>query len=94
MDKITNKQIIDTLEKIYYCLESNNKDPHESIYIIWDNANLPSIKSTIQTVWENFDDVAAVSFDTWLYCPTEGWVIEFYHDGDITLGFEEKEQKK
>lgn len=44
------------------------------------------IESDLYTVIEVIDDVTAVSFDTWLFSPNEGVVIEFHHDGEIIIG--------
>lgn len=63
----------------------NNKEA--SLYILWDEASLPSIKTNLNKILAVIDDVTAVSFDTWLYSPAEGYVIEFYHENEITIGW-------
>ena len=40
----------------------------------------------IDDILDNIDDVLAVSFDTWLISVDMKRLIEFYHEGDITLG--------
>ena len=44
------------------------------------------MESKLDKILEFFDDVEAVSPNSWFYCPLDGWVIEIYHDGSITLG--------
>jgi hypothetical protein len=85
---IQKKIIINDLFQVYHYLEIGGKMHTTTVYIFWDMTTLPMIKCSLKDVLNNIDDVTAVSFDTWLYCPSEGWVIEFYHDGGITLGFE------
>lgn len=58
----------------------------ETVYLIWDNARLPVIKTNLHQVLQVIDDVTAVSFDTWIYSPDTGYVIEYYHDGEIRIG--------
>jgi hypothetical protein len=58
----------------------------DSFYTIWDDNSLPIIRTEIKNVLENLDDATAVSFDTWLYNPEKKVVIEFFHDGETTLG--------
>ncbi len=58
------------------------------IYILWDEGSLPVIKADVNSILASIDDVTAVSFDTWLYAPSIGYVIEFYHEGQITLGIQ------
>ncbi|MBD3231577.1 hypothetical protein GF322_02830 [Candidatus Dependentiae bacterium] len=59
----------------------------KEVYILWDEASLPAIKTDMKKLLNVIDDITAVSFDTWIYCPKDGWVIEFYHEGEITIGF-------
>ncbi|PFI39026.1 hypothetical protein COI73_30920 [Bacillus cereus] len=56
------------------------------VYLIWDEATLPVIKTELPQVLEVIYDVTAVSFDTWIYSPDMGYVIEYHHDGDIRIG--------
>ncbi|PGM71264.1 hypothetical protein CN957_31040 [Bacillus cereus] len=58
----------------------------QTVYIIWDNARVPIIKTNLHQVLKVIDDVTAVSFDTWIYSPDMGYVIEYHHDGDIRIG--------
>lgn len=62
---------------------------NKGIYILWDNATLPAIKSNLANVLDVIDDVASVSFDTWIFCPESNYVIEFYHDsvGRVSIGW-------
>lgn len=57
------------------------------VLIVWDGAHLPVLMSNLTKILENVDDVTAVGFDTWIYNPQKKIVIEFYHEGDITLGW-------
>lgn len=57
------------------------------IYIIWDNMSHPVLKCDLEDALKVVDDVTAVSFDTWLYSPSPKFVVEFYHEGEITIGF-------
>ncbi|ASI78539.1 hypothetical protein PDR89_04015 [Bacillus cereus group sp. Bc002] len=58
----------------------------QTVYIIWDNARVPVIKTNLHQVLNVIYDVTAVSFDTWIYSPDMGFVIEYHHDGDIRIG--------
>lgn len=54
-------------------------------YIIWTDAEIPIIKSSIDDILENIYDVLAVSFDTWLISVDMKDIIEFYHEGAVTI---------
>ena len=58
---------------------------NESCYIVYSDVTVPKIKTTVENVLKNLDDVLAVSFDTWLILETKRIIIEFYHEGNITL---------
>ncbi|MEL4027149.1 hypothetical protein NST89_00625 [Caldifermentibacillus hisashii] len=62
------------------------KEYGKVVYVIWDEGTLPIIQSTLYKVFEVIDDVTAVSFDTWIFSPTLGYVIEIFHDGEVRVG--------
>lgn len=53
--------------------------------IIYNNADLPVIKCRFKQVLNCLDDVLAPAFDTWILDEKYLRIIEFYHDGRITL---------
>ncbi len=81
--KINHKIQILSINEITKHININDNE----IYILWDEMSLPSIKTNINNVLNVIEDVTAVSFDTWIYCPSEGYVIEFYHENEITIGW-------
>ncbi len=83
---MAKKYPIVLLSDIAVALKQENKTGGEPIYIIWSHGDDPIIETNLEEVLRNLDDIDAVSPDKWLYCPTEGWVLEIFHDGDITLG--------
>ncbi|NQX57945.1 hypothetical protein [Paenibacillus qinlingensis] len=64
---------------------SLNIDIKAPIFIIWAGS-YPVLQTEIETFIEAIDDVLAVDFDTFVYCPSV-YVIEFYHEGEITVGY-------
>jgi len=79
-DILKDNTIIDDIEKLKKNYGSLN------FYIIWGEIDLPIIKCEFSNIIDNLDDVLAVSFDTWLLSYDKKIVIEFYHDGEITVG--------
>ena len=61
-------------------------DPSIDVYIIWDELRLPCVKSKLSHIIRYIDDIACVSFDTWIVSVDYNIVIEIYHEGEITLG--------
>ena len=78
-DKFKNKKEVKELADL------NLIEENEKYYIIWD-IEKPIIKSEFVNILNNLDDVLAVSFDTWLLAEDESMVIEFYHEGEVTIG--------
>lgn len=60
---------------------------HQPVQIIWDEASLPVIECLLENVLQVIDDVTAVSFDTWIYSSLHKFVIEYYHEGEVMIGF-------
>jgi len=83
------------LKKIKHVVKISSKNEimkhvvtkQQEIYVLWDEASLPAIKTNISNVLNAIDDVTAVSFDTWIYSPACGYVIEFYHENEINIGW-------
>ena len=74
------------LEELLTKIEKHYKENDFEVYILWNEANLPVLKTTLKKVLLNIDDVTAVGFDTWIFCESNNYVIEFFHDGEIVLG--------
>lgn len=77
---------VTTLSDILSFLTKRGFDLSTPVYIIWDEVTLPVVKSNLPSVIEVIDDVSAVSFDTWIYSDMFKYVVEFYHEGEITIG--------
>lgn len=82
-----HKYIIYSNQNIQSLMQKELISMNDSIQIIWDEASLPVIECTLENALQVIDDITAVSFDTWLYNPLHKFVIEYYHEGDITVGF-------
>ena len=83
---LRKKEIIED-EDILKELHENNVNVNEPVYVFWYNAELPVIKTTIESVIKVLDNVISVDFDTWIFCPKERYIVEFYHEGETFLGF-------
>ncbi|MDQ0271321.1 CDI toxin immunity protein [Cytobacillus purgationiresistens] len=77
---------VNTVDEIVSFLNKNIDDYNNAIYVIWDEGTLPIIQSDLDKVFEVIDDVTAVSFDTWIFSPSSGYVIEIFHDGKVRIG--------
>lgn len=78
-EKCINTKIIRRSELRSDVFKSNE------FFIIW-NKDLPIIKSDLATIITNVDDICAVQFDTWLFASDYKEVVEFHHEGKITIG--------
>ncbi|WP_459208854.1 CDI toxin immunity protein [Bacillus mojavensis] len=77
-------QSIDYEEEIYDWLAKQHfKD--RNIIILWGYGEQPALKTSIEHALNVIDDVNAVGSDTFMFSES-GYVIEFFHDGDFTIG--------
>ncbi|HMM19086.1 MAG TPA: hypothetical protein PKA10_00010 [Selenomonadales bacterium] len=86
-DKVENKIRITSINEAIEKLVGEQKRVEKIAYILWDEASLPALKTNLEKISQVIDDVIAVSFDTWIFCPSAQFVIEFYHEGEITVGW-------
>ncbi|WP_232223986.1 hypothetical protein [Anoxybacteroides tepidamans] len=77
---------MNTVAEIISFLNQNLEEYSKVIYVIWDEGTLPIVQSELNKVFEVIDDVTAVSFDTWIFSPHSGYVIEIFHDGEVRIG--------
>ncbi|SFJ16140.1 CDI toxin immunity protein [Thermoflavimicrobium dichotomicum] len=85
-DKVSKKEDVNTVNDITAYLEKCYENFNTVVYVIWDEGTLPIIKTDLKKVLECIDDVTAVSFDTWIFSPSSGYVIEIYHEGEVLVG--------
>lgn len=50
------------------------------IKVLWDDGSLPCLETGLSNVAAHFDDVSAVSFNTWLISTDHRFVVEYYHE--------------
>ena len=85
-EKVTNHIKVNTIDDVFSFLIQNINEYSHDIYVIWDEGTLPIIHSNLDKVFEVIDDVTAVSFDTWIFSPSSGYVLEIFHDGEVRIG--------
>ena len=79
--KIASKKLILSLNELGNIIKYDS-----TVYVCWDDANLPVLSCKLKILVENLYDITWVSFDTWLFNPDEEWIIEFYHEGEVVFG--------
>lgn len=79
--KFKSKNNINTIASINELIKNSTE-----FYVMWDEVNLPCLKSELKDIIKFIDDVTAVSFDTWIVSSDYNTIIEFYHEGEITVG--------
>lgn len=67
--------------------------PDGKCFLLWNDASLPVLQASLEGVQSFFEDVVAVSFDTWILSIDGNCVIEHYHDGAIKIGVIEDENQ-
>lgn len=88
-NNIVNKRVT-SLDAIYHDLNELGliQTYGPSVFILWDEGTLPLLSADIIQVMDVIDDVTAVSFDTFLYASSGGYIVEIYHDGEVTIGWD------
>ena len=59
---------------------------NDKCLLLWGDMSLPVLATDVASIVNNRDDVTAVSFDTYVFIENKSVLIEFWHDGMITIG--------
>ena len=72
-NKVDKKVRLNCIEEIKNQINLTLTD---SCFVIWNDAAYPIIETTVESIVNAFDDVTAVSFDTWIFISKNNNVIE------------------
>lgn len=87
-EAISDKYIVISVQEAAGILESQLGVSNDlKVNVLWNYSAAPSIRVSLNEVVKYIDDVLAVGSDTWITCPDLSFVIEFFHEGEIVLGF-------
>lgn len=59
----------------------------QEAYLMYGYGDYPFVKTSVQRILTNLEDLRWIGSDQFIYCPTSKFVIEYFHDGDITIGW-------
>ncbi len=86
-EKMTNKIIISNEDKLNIptILSLQSLDTSAPVYLIVGIYKYPLVKTSLSTLLQN--NIIDMGPDQYIYCPSSSFVIEFFHDDVITLGW-------
>src|SRR5690606_34111997 len=67
-------------------VEAERREPSAPILLVWSNAARPVLRVPFAALRACGAEILDADFDVWLICPTEGWCIEKYHEGELCYG--------
>ncbi|MGR7945508.1 CDI toxin immunity protein [Paenibacillus sp. M.A.Huq-81] len=83
--KIPNQYHVNNAAEVVTALNVLKMDVELPVFIIWDGDH-PVLETKWLNVMDAIDDVLAVDFNTYIYCPNH-YVVEFYRGSEITIGW-------
>ena len=88
-DRVNRVEINDKDSKsIFSKLISKGFDTSAPIYILWGYNSYPFIKTILtEELLSNLDEIIWLGTDLYIYCPTQKYVVEFFHDDSVNLGW-------
>jgi hypothetical protein len=76
------------IEQIPTILNSIGYDTSTPIYIFWGYDDYPVVKTTLSTnLLSAIDEIVWLGTDLYIYCPNQKYVIEFFHDDSVNIGW-------
>ncbi|WP_409303983.1 hypothetical protein [Peribacillus sp. SCS-155] len=88
-EKVKNKLVLtsEDILTIPAVLSNLSLDISVPVYLIAGEYNSPVVKTSLSTILENVEAVMYMGPDQWIYGPDLKYIIEFCHDGVITIGW-------
>ncbi|TDK61742.1 hypothetical protein E2K98_12700 [Bacillus salipaludis] len=89
-EKSVNQLAINEVEinSIPFILNRKGFDTSSSIYIFWGTGNFPGVRTTLTSgLLQKYDEILWVGSDMYYYCPVQKYIIEFFHDDSINIGW-------
>lgn len=69
-------------------LRTKGYDTSTPIYIFWGYDYYPCVKTSLSTQLLNaIDDIVWLGTDLYIYCRNQKYVIEFFHDDSVNIGW-------
>lgn len=76
------------IKSIPSLLISEGFDTSVPIYIFWGYDNHPCVKAKLtKELLSNIEEIVWLGHDLYLYCLTQKYVIEFFHDDTVNIGW-------
>lgn len=86
-EKIDDKVYISDTSQIIPAIEKLLKRSFDtSIYILWNEGSLPTVRGDLKSALIVIEDVTCVGPDTWFFNPLERYIVEFFHEGEVVVG--------
>ncbi|PLT29855.1 CDI toxin immunity protein [Peribacillus deserti] len=87
--KLNNKIVIpnEEIQNIPYILLQQGLENISPVYLIVGLYGYPVVKTSISTILDNIEEIMCMGPDQYIYCPLSKYVIEFFHDDVITVGW-------
>jgi hypothetical protein len=91
-DRVQNKVRIEdwtmeSIQDVLRLLRSQGFDLNQTAYLMGSTGSLPNVKSSVQRILANLDELTWIGWDQIIYCPNSKYVIESFHDGELTIGW-------
>ncbi|MCT4596522.1 MAG: hypothetical protein N4A50_01410 [Vallitalea sp.] len=86
-EKVDKKFKVNDIEEINSYIQTNMKVIDDSVYVLWGYRDSPVIRTKLISAMGAIDDINVIGGDQWIYSPHDKYVIEFYHEGEIMIGY-------
>lgn len=80
-----NEQEIKNISSLLISKGFNTSIP---IYIFWGYDSHPCVKTKLTNeLLHHIEEIVWLGNDLYIYCPTQKYIIEFFHDDTVTIGW-------
>jgi hypothetical protein len=80
------ESMLQTFRDLLDLVRQDPRDADAPILLIWFSATLPILRVPFAALETCGAEILDEDFDVWILCPSRGWCIENYHEGELCFG--------
>ncbi|WP_170110151.1 hypothetical protein [Peribacillus acanthi] len=78
---------LNEIKNIESILSNNGLDISKPVYLRLAYDQYPCAKTNLRNILNSLDEVMSIGVDQYVYCRSPKYIIEFFHDDIITIGW-------
>jgi hypothetical protein len=83
---VTWEDMLQTYSALLDRVQQDLPQTDAAVLLIWSNAMRPIVRVPFAALRPYGAEILDADSDVWIICPSQGWCIEKYHEGELSYG--------